>query len=154
MSKGLRVVAALVLVVASFFGQQILELAKAWNNNKPSVDVVEPDLTYKDVVKDIVSVDIKAKDADQMSDFFAELAEVVSTDPGFISSTGHFREFNMTAGGLNFAGLDLKGKYPSLGKHIDKPIVSSIGLEDVTLSEEKRSELVKCLRAVAWAVHQ
>ena len=74
MSKGLRVVAALVLVVASFFGQQILELAKAWNNNKPSVDVVEPDLTYKDVVKDIVSVDIKAKDADQMSDVFAELA--------------------------------------------------------------------------------
>ena len=137
--------------------EQIIDWVK--NNieivdNTPSVDVVEPSLAYKEVVKEIVALNIENKDAKQISDFFSELADVVDADPGFIRTTGNFREFNMTAGGLNFAGLELKDKYPSLGLSIDGVIIKSIGSEDQTLTDAKRSELVKCLDAVAWAVHQ
>tara|TARA_Y100001963_G_C6603756_1_gene363782 strand:- start:95 stop:565 length:471 start_codon:yes stop_codon:yes gene_type:complete len=156
MSKTVRLVLALVLCVSAFFGEQIVDWVQ--NNveivNTPSVDVVEPSLAYKEVVKDISAMEINKEDAKQISDFFLELGDVVYTDPGFIQTTGNFREFNMTAGGLNFAGLELKGKYPQLGEKIDSVIVSSIGSEDQTLTDAKRSELVKCLNAIAWAVHQ
>ena len=156
MSNTVKIVTALILCFAALFGEPVVDWLK--NNveivNTPSVDVVEPSLAYKEVVKDIVSLDIDAKDAKQISDFFSELASVVNNDPGFIQTTGNFREFNMTAGGLNFAGLELKDKYPNLGEKIDEVIVSSIGPEDQELSNSKRSELVKCLGGIAWAVHQ
>ena len=123
-------------------------------DNTPSVNVVEPSLAYKTAVKDIIKINISKEDAKQISDFFLELGDVVYADPGFIQTTGNFREFNMTAGGLNFAGLELKGKYPELGAEIDAVIINSIGSEDQTLTDSKRSELVKCLNAIAWAVHQ
>tara|TARA_R100001594_G_scaffold33875_1_gene62665 strand:- start:72 stop:545 length:474 start_codon:yes stop_codon:yes gene_type:complete len=157
MSKITRMILAIVLCVGAIFGEQIIDFVKNIEieiDPTPSVDVVEPSLTYKEVVKDIVSLNIETQDAKQISDFFSELADVVSADPGFIQTTGNFREFNMTAGGLNFAGLELKDKYPSLGEEIDEVIVSSIGSEDQNLTDTKRSELVKCLDAVAWAVHQ
>ena len=157
MSKTVRLILAAVLCVSAIFGEQIIEFIK--NNieivdNTPSVDVVEPSLTYKEVVKDIVAINIKSEDAKQISDFFSELADVVDADPGFIRTTGNFREFNMTAHSLNFAGLELKDKYPNLGEEIDEVIISSVGSEDQTLTDAKRSGLVKCLDAVAWAVHQ
>jgi len=156
MSKTIRLVLAAILCVFSFFGEDIIEIIK--NNveivNVPSVNIDEPSLKYKTLVKSISSLDIEEKDAKQMSDFFLELSDIVSTDPGFLNSTGAFREFNMTAGGLNFAGLELKDKYPSLGEEIDKAISNTIGLEDSTLTEEKRKNLRDCLNAIAWGVHQ
>ena len=157
MSKTTRLILALVLCFTAFFGEQAIDWIK--NNveivdNTPSVDVIEPSLAYKEVVKDIVATEIEKEDAKQISDFFLELGDVVYADPGFIQTTGNFREFNMTSGGLNFAGLELKNKYPDLGEHIDAVIISSIGSEDQTLTQSKRSELVKCLNAIAWAVHQ
>lgn len=157
MSKTMRVILAAVLCFTALFGESVLEFIK--NNveivdNTPSVDVDEPSLTYKEVVKDIVSIDIDKEDAKQISDFFIELASVVNSDPGFIQTTGNFREFNMTAGGLNFAGLELKNKYPELGEQIDLCIIASIGKEDQSLTDSKRKSLVDCLNAVAWAVHQ
>ena len=155
MSKGIRLLLAVVLVVSALFGEKLLEQVKEWNNNEvPSVNTVEPSLAYKTVVKDIVSIDISKEDARQISDFFTTLKDVVKTDPGFIATTGQFREFNMTAGGLNFSGLNLKDKYPSLGEEIDEAIVSSIGQDSVTMSESKRKDLVECLNAIAWGVHQ
>ena len=157
MSKTTRLVLALILCVSAIYGEQIIEFIK--NNveivdDTPSVNVVEPSLTYKEVVKDVVSINIESADAKQISDFFSELADVVNDDPGFIRTTGNFREFNMKAGGLNFAGLELKNKYPNLGEEIDAVIISGIGSEDQTLTDSKRSELVKSLDAIAWAVHQ
>jgi hypothetical protein len=147
---------ALILTVAALFGEQIVEVIK--NNveivNTPSVDVDEPALEYKTLVESIVNMDIKDEDARQMSDFFLELSNVVWTDPGFIESTGQFRDFNVKSGGLNFAGLELKDKYPQLGEKIDKAIIDTVGVEDSELTEKKRKDLCDCLNAVAWGVHQ
>jgi hypothetical protein len=99
-------------------------------------------------------MDIAREDAVEISAFFTELADVVKNDPGFVKTTGVFREFNMTAGGLNFAGTDLKNKYPDLGEEIDAAIIASIGIESVPLDANKRGELVKCLKAIAWATSQ
>ena len=75
------------------------------------------------------------------------------TDPGFLDTTGTFREFNVKAGGLNFAGLELNDKYPTLGDEIDSVLQSTVGLEDAKLSDEKRKDLCDCLNAIAWGVH-
>lgn len=155
MSNTLKLILAGILVVASLFGESIIEIIKTIEvDNTPSVNIVEPSLEYKDIVKEIVVVDIEKKDSTQISDFFSELASVVENDLGLIKTTKNFRDFNSLAGGLNFAGLELKDKYPSLGEHIDQSIVDSIGKDNNPLSPEKRSNLVECLRAVAWAVHQ
>jgi hypothetical protein len=155
MSDTLKLILAGILVVASLFGESVIELIKTIKvDNTPSVNIVEPSVSYKDVVKEIVLVDIEKKDAKQISDFFSELASVVENDLGLIKTTKNFRDFNSLSGGLNFAGLELKDKYPSLGEHIDQSIIDSIGKENNSLSPEKRSDLVECLRAVAWAVNQ
>lgn len=156
MSKFIKLTLALALTVAALFGEQIIEIVK--NNveiiNTPSVNVDEPALEYKTLVEKIVDIDIKDDDARQVSDFFLELSNVVRTDPGFLDSTGQFRDFNVKSGGLNFAGLELKDRYPQLGEEIDKAIVNTIGLEDSELTETKRKDLCDCLNAVAWGVHQ
>lgn len=157
MSKTTRMILAALLCLTAFFGESILDFVK--NNveivdDTPVVNVVEPSMAYKELVKDIVNMDIEKSDAKKISDFFSELASVVSDDPGFIMTTGQFREFNMMAGGLNFAGIELKDKYSNLGEEIDEAIINSIGVKDQELSTSKRSELVKCLNAIAWAVHQ
>lgn len=149
---------AALLCFTAFFGESILDFVK---NNVEIVDdtpavplLVEPSMTYKELVKNIVNMDIEKSDAKQISDFFSELSSVVNNDPGFIKTTGEFRQFNMTAGGLNFAGIELKNKYPNLGEEIDEAIGNSIGMQDQELSSDKRSELIKCLNAIAWAVYQ
>ena len=156
MSKKIRLILALILVGASLFGEKIIEIVK--NNveivNVPSVNVDEPTLEYKTLVKNITNMDIEKDHARQISDFFLELSDVVWSDPGFLDSTGKFREFNIKSGGLNFAGLELKDKYPLLGEEIDKVIINTIGLEESELTDEKRKTLRDCLNAVAWGVHQ
>jgi hypothetical protein len=156
MSKTLRLVLALILTVVAIFGEKVVEIVK--NNveiiNTPSVNVDEPSLQFQTLVQNIVSLEIDKDDASQISDFFLEVADVVQSDPGFLDSTGKFREFNIKSGGLNFAGLELKDKYPTLGEEIDTVIMSTIGAEDSKLSDEKRKDLRDCLNAIAWGVHQ
>ncbi|MQF98090.1 MAG: hypothetical protein FI729_00970 [SAR202 cluster bacterium] len=156
MPNTVKLILATILVVAAFFGEQIIEIVK--NNveivNTPSVNVDEPTLEYKTLVQKVVDMDIDKKDATQISDFFLEVADVVKSDPGFLDSTGKFREFNIKSGGLNFAGLDLKDKYPNLGEEIDSIIVNTIGLEDSQLTAKKRKSLHDSLSAIAWGVHQ
>ena len=104
MSKVIRLILALVLVGAAFFGEQIVSIIK--NNveivNTPSVNIPEPSLEYRTLVEDIVSLDIAREDAKQISDFFIEVSGIVWHDPGFIETTGVFREVNVTSGGLHF----------------------------------------------------
>tara|TARA_B100002019_G_scaffold22370_1_gene17006 strand:- start:178 stop:648 length:471 start_codon:yes stop_codon:yes gene_type:complete len=155
MSAKLRLILAGVLVFVGLFGQQIFSFVKENVEivNIPSVEKEEPNLTYKTLVQDITDLDIEPQDARQLGDFFSELADVVKTDPGFIKTTGVFRDFNVRAGGLNFAGLEIKNKYPSLGQEIDGAIMDTLGDQDVSLTDEKRKELVDCLNAIAWSVN-
>ena len=156
MSRTIRVIIAILLVAGALFGEQLIDIVK--NNveivNTPSVNIPEPDLAYKTLVNQIVAIDKEAKDAKQISDFFVTLSDVVENDPGFVSSTATFKQFNETSGGLNFAGLNLKDKYPTLGEKIDYCIQNSIGLENTSLTEEKRENLCLCLDAIAWGVHK
>ena len=156
MSNYLKLLLAAALVVGALFGENIVQFVKDSVEiiNTPSVGLDEPSLEYKTLVEDIVAIDISNSDARHMSDFFSQLSDVVWLDPGFIKTTGVFREFNIKAGGLNFSGLELKNKYPSLGEEIDEVIINSIGKEDVELTTEKRKNLRDCLNAVAWGVHQ
>ena len=112
MSKYLKLSVAVLLVVGALFGEPIVEFLK--DNveiiNTPSVNVDEPSLEYRTLVQDIVAIDISNSDARHISDFFSQLSDVVWLDPGFLKTTGVFREFNVKAGGLNFAGLELKNK--------------------------------------------
>ena len=155
MSKTVKLILAMLLTVAALFGEQIVDIIK--NNveiiNTPSVNVDEPTLEYKTLVQNIVAMNVEKKDAIQISEFFLEVADVVESDPGFLDSTGKFREFNIKSGGLNFAGLELKDKYPNLGEEIDTAVVNTIGLEDSALTGEKRKDLCDCLNAIAWGVH-
>lgn len=158
MTNNLKIVIIVLLLIGAFFGPKIVEGVKNiewdWQTNTPVVKVVEPTLKYQGVVSKISAMDIETEDANKISDFYLELASVVKSDPMFIRTTGIFREFNMTAGGLNFASTDLKDKYKNLGEEIDAAIVASIGVESVPLTDGVRQELVECLTAIAWAVQQ
>ena len=108
MSNTVKLVLALVLTVAALFGEKVIDIVKNNVNviNTPSVDIPEPSLEYKTLVQKIVDLDIEEADAKQISDFFLQVSDVVSSDPGFLDSTGKCREFNIKSGGLNFAGLE------------------------------------------------
>ena len=155
MSKKLRLILAAVLLVVGLFGEGVYSYIKENVEivNIPSSKIDPPTIEYKTLVQPITDLDIEEKDAKQISDFFYELSSVVKTDPGFLKTTGVFREFNMRAGGLNFAGFDMKNKYSSLGEEIDRAIADTLGLEDVSLTQEKREDLCKCLDAIAWSVN-
>lgn len=157
MSDQVKIVLAIMLCVVGLFGENLLNVVKNIPNNLPKpapiVNIDEPTLEYKTAVKDVVSIEVKPDDADLISCFFLEVADIVKNDTGLIKTTGQFREFNSTSGGLNF-NSDLKNKYENLGEAIDTSIVNCIGKEDVALDETKRANLVKCLQAIAWGVKQ
>ena len=155
MGSKTRLFIAMVLCVVGLFGEPIFEKLKNIDIPTPNVvpdeGVDEPSLEYKTLVQDIVDVDIDRADASLMKQFFLELASVIENDSQFIKTTGQFRTFNITAGGLNFNNK-LKSKYPNLGEYIDEAIIASIGKEDVSMDSRKRQDLVDCLNAVAWGV--
>ena len=97
--------------------------------------------------------DIELKDAELISAFYLELADVIDKDDTIIDSTGQFRNLNTFAGVLHF-NTSLLGKYDSLGENIDSAIVNAIGKENVKLDENKRQDLVDVLNAIAWSATQ
>lgn len=157
MNNQSKLILAVILCAVGLFGEKAMEVLKHLPSvPKPTpvvINVDEPSLEYKTAVKDIVAIDIKPEDADLINCFFLEVADVVKNDIAFIKTTGQFREFSSTAGGLNF-NTSLKNKYENLGEAIDSAIVSCIGKQDVAMDETKRNNLVKCLQAIAWGVKQ
>ena len=162
MNKRNRLTAAVLLIITAVFGEQALDFVKnvdiiIFQPDTPVVVVVpvdEPSLEYKTLVQDIVAVDIAKEDATIIQAFFLELASVVKNDPGFLKTTGQFRDFNVMSGAMNFAGSDLKDKYTALGEDIDQALIDAIGKENVSLDQTKRQNLVSALRAVAWGATQ
>lgn len=162
MNKRNRLTAAVLLIITAVFGEQALDFVKnvdiiIFQPDTPVVVVVpmdEPSLEYKALVQDIVAVDIAKEDATIIQAFFLELASVVKNDPGFLKTTGQFRDFNVMSGTMNFAGSDLKDKYPALGEDIDQALIDAVGKENVPLDDKKRENLVSALRAVAWGAVQ
>ena len=101
-------------------------------------------------ISDLVVGDDADDDKIRLAQFYAQLSHVVRKEPGFIQTTGQFREYNSTAGQINYAGLSLKGKYSGLGQAIDEAIVGQIGLENIELDVDRRDDLAKILAAISW----
>lgn len=160
MSNKAKLMTAIVLVLTGLFGEPIFDFVKdnvdikLWPDEAPVVVVDEPSLQYQDMVSKVVAIDIKKEHANIIAPFFAEVASVIETDPGFLKSTGQFRDFNTMAGQLNFSGLNMKDEYPDLGESIDLSIIAAIGKKNEPLSSEKRKNLVSILRAISWGVRQ
>lgn len=152
--KPFRLVAALVLIIVGLFGEPLWEKLKEIDiNPNPPITVVEPTLEYKTLVQPIVDMDIEEKDSILMSCFFDQLSSVIRNDEEFIKTTGQFREFNITAGGLNFKN-QIEGDYPDLGETIDTIIMQSIGKEDKEMDSPTRANLSDTLSAISWGVTQ
>ena len=154
MTSNIKIIAIALLLIGAFFGENIVENIQNYiplvNNEK--VEIPTPSIEYKTLVQGIKNTTIDKKDANQIRDFFWQLSQVIKSDPGFIKTTGQFREFNIVAGGLNFAGLALKNKYPNLGEEIDGVIITAMGKENIPLTSQKRNNLKKILEAIAWSV--
>lgn len=154
MNQKLRLILGMALVMIGLVGEPLLDSVK---NILPKPDnpptVVEPSMELKTLVQPIVDIDIEKEDAVLVGCFFEELASVVKNDSKFIETTGQFRQFNITAGGLNF-NKQLKNKYETLGEAIDLAIMEAIGKENVSMSDDKRSDLTDVLMAVSWGVRQ
>lgn len=148
------------LVLAALFGKPIIEGLKNAVDNvnivvpDVGVKIPEPSVTNKTLVKGLSEIVTDKKDRDQLRDFFITLAHVVETDPNLIKTTADFKQYNSLSGQLNFTGLDLKDKYDGLGEAIDKVVVDTLGLENVSMTPEKRKELVDVLTAIAWSFNQ
>lgn len=115
--------------------------------------VNEPSEDMKSLVaglSDLVTGEDAQYDKIRLAQFYAQLSKVVANEPGFIETTGQFREYNSMVGQINFAGKSLKGKYNGLGKAVDDAIVDAIGKENIALSDEKRQDLSDVLAAVSW----
>ena len=156
MSNQLRTILAAVLCAVALFGEPVFEWVK---NNVDIVNVVpdatvdEPSLENKELVDDIVKIDFSKEDADLVSCFFLELADVVGDDDKIIKTTGQFANFNIMAGILHF-DTEFSGKYDGFGDAVEYAVQNAIGLDNQSLTSSKRQDLVDILEAVAWSVNQ
>ena len=115
--------------------------------------VDEPSTALKEKVagiSDFVVGDDADDDKIRLAQFYAQLSKIIRNEPGFLKTTGEFKQYNSTAGQINYAGISLKGKYAGLGQTIDQAIADQIGLENVELDVDKRDDLAKILAAISW----
>ena len=150
----------LLIVALGLFWPRIKELINLPDNNfgSSTVNVVfekvdEPSDALKEKVagiSDLVTGEDAGDDKVRLAQFYAQLSKIVRDEPGFLKTTGQFRDYNSTAGQINYAGLSMKGKYAGLGQAIDQVIVDQIGLENVELDVDRRDDLAKILAAISW----
>jgi len=160
MTVGIKRMMAVTFIVLGLVGEPLFD--KVVKLVKDNVDIVgpspvvvdEPSDSQKRMVKSVVDVEISKEHAGLMAPFFIEVANVIETDPGFLTTTGQFREFNIMAGAMNFAGQEIKGVYPNLGASIDEALLAAIGKENAPLSGDRRARLIDILRAISWGVSQ
>ena len=159
MKDSTKLTIALVLVALGLMWPKIKEgLNSPDNFGSSTVNVVfekvdEPSDALKEQVAgigDLVVGDDADDDKVRLAQFYAQLSKIVRDEPGFLKTTGQFRDYNSTAGQINYAGLSMKGKYSGLGQAIDQAIVDQIGLENVDLDVDRRDDLAKILAAISW----
>ena len=153
MSNSLRIFLALIVLTIGFFGDNILDVVQNIDINIPVVNVDEPSLENKELVKNIVNIDFEENDAKLVSAYFTELASVVKNDSGIIKNTEQFANFNLMSGVLHF-DTSFADKYGELGEAVEYAVQNSIGLKNEPLDDDKRKDLVEVLEAVAWSVNQ
>ena len=83
--------------------------------------------------------------------FYSAMADVVGRDTSVIKTVGVWRSVNANALDLAFKGTDLPGKYAGLDTAIDERLISAIGKEDASLTDDKRKSLVVALQEISDA---
>lgn len=156
-----KVVLALALVSLGLLWPKIKSSIKLPEVNATSGSVVnvdfepmpEPSEAMKSTVSGISAL-VVGKDADndkiRLAQFYAQLSNIVRNEPGFIASTGQFKNYNSIVGQINFAGQSLKGKYTGLGQAVDNAIIKAVGQDNVSLDDAKRKDLADVLGAISW----
>lgn len=162
MKDSTKLTIALGLVASGLMWPKIKEgLGPPDNFSSSTVNVVfekvdEPSDVLKEQVagiSDLVVGEDASDDKVRLAQFYAQLSKIVKDEPGFLKTTGQFKEYNSTAGQINYAGLSMKGKYSGLGQAIDQAIANQIGLENVELDIDKRDDLAKILAAISWELY-
>jgi hypothetical protein len=162
MKDSTKLTIALGLVALGLMWPKIKEgLGPPDNFSSSTVNVVfekvdEPSDVLKEQVagiSDLVVGEDASDDKVRLAQFYAQLSKIVKDEPGFLKTTGQFKEYNSTAGQINYAGLSMKGKYSGLGQAIDQAIANQIGLENVELDIDKRDDLAKILAAISWELY-
>ena len=81
-----------------------------------------------------------------------EFADVIYRDRDVITTTEMIREGFIRAEKLMLQRTAMVGKYPGLGAAKDNVLKEAIGLENVTLDDDKRRKAVETFKAIAWAI--
>lgn len=162
MKDSTKLTIALGLVALGLMWPKIKEgLGPPDNFSSSTVNVVfekvdEPSDVLKEQVagiSDLVVGEDASDDKVRLAQFYAQLSKIVRDEPGFLKTTGQFKDYNSTSGQINYAGLSMKGKYSGLGQAIDQAIANQIGLENVELDIDKRDDLAKILAAISWELY-
>ena len=87
----------------------------------------------------------------KLAELYYDISILVSLDAEkeTISSTEAIRQTNMLAGPM--LRMEIKDKYDGLADAADKLLASSIGTENVKLTEELRNKSVDAFLALSWA---
>ena len=115
-------------------------------------EIVEPTAELKEATKALRGIISDPVDAADTAQFYVDFADVIDRDVDIIKTTGTIREGFMRAEKLMLQRTDLVGKYPGFGEAKDAVLAEHLGLEDVQLSEEKRTAAVNIFRAIAWSI--
>ena len=117
-----------------------------------SIDFELPPPELKVLVAPLRGIVTDKKDALKVANFFLEFADVIKRDKDVITTTAMIREGFIRAEKLMLQRTAMVGKYPGLGAAKDNVLKETIGLESVTLDDEKRKKAVDSFKAIAWAI--
>ena len=117
-----------------------------------SIDFKPPPPELKTLVTPLRGIITDKKDALKAANFFLEFADVIDRDKDVITTTAMIREGFVRAEKLMLQRTAMVGKYPGLGAAKDNVLKETIGLESVTLDDEKRKKAVDSFKAIAWAI--
>ena len=115
-------------------------------------EIAEPTAELKEATKALRGIISDPADAADTAQFYVDFADVIDRDAAIIKTTGTIREGFMRAEKLMLQRTELVGKYPGFGAAKDAVLEKHLGLEDVQLSEEKRTAAVSIFRAIAWSI--
>lgn len=124
----------------------------------PIPDISPPSTSLKVAIQPVMDMvkgdttQVKA-DCTLLKNFYAQLADTVGKDTS-ITTNEQVRNLNIELGTKTFANTGLKDRYKGLGVKIDEVLAGQLGLEIVTLTDAKRTQIADTFRALAWGFQE
>lgn len=115
-------------------------------------DLDAPSPELQSLVAPLATIITDKADAEKTAQFFTDFADVVERDSDVIKTTKDLRDGYVRAETLMLQRTDMVGKYPGFGAAKDEVLAEAIGLDQVTLTPEKRTKAVDVFNAMAWAL--